>query len=407
MQVKLYPKHNKINPSFKGWDASRPLRYVVMTEPGHKGAISKSLSDIGKTCGFDVLLLSDRKLTRIEDVGFSNAFTTEALSAVKKLKDMFVRTIGVSQWAQDEITLTPNGNAFSCLNIDMFLNEVARKFSCTPNSSGAMPEGGNLFFIKGKKGYELLVGKSDKNMFFNWDTQDLKLRKSIDIEKLKQNFGVRKITFLPEMDYHLDLFIRPLDDKRILLTDDSKTIEVLDNAILKIKQKIKSSNSSYDKEYFQFILQRIFTTKRKFLEEISKNPSSEKINKIEKILKNNNFEIIRVPGRLYSVSDDKFLQHDYNFMNAIVTKNKDGELVYITGASSIDYQVGLTEEMCQKLGFSFQQAFAESISDYVKPKNVHFISGEENEIQEKLTSYKGGLHCLGIEIPDLFSLIQC
>jgi hypothetical protein len=46
------------------------------------------------------------------------------------------------------------------------------------------------------------------------------------------------MTILPQMDYHLDLFIRPLDKKRILVADDRKTLNVLKEGVQKLHNYI-------------------------------------------------------------------------------------------------------------------------------------------------------------------------
>ena len=72
----------------------------------------------------------------------------------------------------------------------------------------------------------------------------------VDYSKLQENFGVKKITFLPQMDYHLDLFIRPLDNKRVLLTDDSLTLKMLETGICKFEEAIKNCKDFNKKERY-------------------------------------------------------------------------------------------------------------------------------------------------------------
>ena len=44
--------------TFNGWDASKPLKALVMTSPGF--SIAKQLKQLGKTLDFDVFILSFR-----------------------------------------------------------------------------------------------------------------------------------------------------------------------------------------------------------------------------------------------------------------------------------------------------------------------------------------------------------
>jgi hypothetical protein len=89
--------------------------------------------------------------------------------------------------------------------------------------------------------------------------------------------------------------------------------------------------------------------------------------------------------------------HKYknNFSNAIVTE-KDGELVYITNEALLDDEIGLTEDIINKIGFSTKQYFMDSIKEFVKPENIHFIS---KDTTKELFKYLGGIHCTGAEIP--------
>ena len=62
--------------------------------------------------------------------------------------------------------------------------------------------------------------------------------------------------------------------------------------------------------------------------------------------------------------------------------------------------LGLTDEISQKIGFSFEKSFINSISKYVKPNKIYFIKGDNNFVaDEMLTIYQGGIHCACTEIP--------
>ena len=116
------------------------------------------------------------------------------------------------------------------------------------------------------------------------------------------------------------------------------------------------------------------------------------------------FKPILVPARFYNVTGEKeeeqSLQHICNYINANVYKNKKNELVYITNKSNIDSMLGLTDEISQKIGFSFEKSFINSISKYVKPNKIYFIKGDNNFVaDEMLTIYQGGIHCASTEIP--------
>ena len=392
MQISNY-KHQSIN-NFKGYSADTPIKSLIMVEPGHKCAIAKELGSIGKDAGFDVFVFTLNKLENIDNIG------TPPIEPKSKQKP-FLRDLNVSQWIQDHILQSPQKKIIiNDKTYEMLAEATNTKNNLSGIKSIRSPEGGNMYFVKNHKGeYELYVGKDDKRYFFNKEAETNNL---VDYSKLQENFGVKKITFLPQMDYHLDLFIRPLDNKRVLLTDDSLTLKMLETGICKFEEAIKNCKDFNKKERYKLIAKLLKKEARLFTEAIKENVSHSKTpEKTEKILKNNNFEVLKIPGRLFSVDENLVLVHKFNFLNAIVTKNKNGELVYMTGKSDIDEKLGITPEIAKEVGFSIQDYLTNSVSKYIKKENIHFVSGIENELQDKLTQCKGGLHCITTEIVDI------
>ena len=86
-------------------------------------------------------------------------------------------------------------------------------------------------------------------------------------------------------------------------------------------------------------------------------------------------------------------------MNAIITKNKKGEMVYISNKSDFDKRIGLTPEIIKESGFSFEKEFVNSLKPYIKEENVYFLEGKNGEIQDSLENLAGGIHCLTMEMP--------
>ena len=84
-----------------------------------------------------------------------------------------------------------------------------------------------------------------------------------------------------------------------------------------------------------------------------------------------------------------------NFINAIVSKNSEGKLDYITNAPLLDKEMGITPEIEEKTGFSTKNMFLESISPYIDKENVHFIS---EKLTERLFKFFGGVHCTAVEM---------
>ncbi len=207
-------------------------------------------------------------------------------------------------------------------------------------------------------------------------------------------YGTNKVIILPQMDYHLDLFIRPLDNKRVLLADDEMSVDILYKGLNKLKQDFYNTEI-YNKMH-NFI--KLFETS------ILMNKRAQ-ADEIEEILENNGFEVIRVPGRVYETDtnsiEDDFLKQYCNFINANALPNRFGDLVYITNKSNINELLGLTPELSQIIGFSFEEEFIKSISEYIDPEHIYFIDGDNHFISKTmLTGYQGGIHCACSEIPE-------
>lgn len=249
--------------------------------------------------------------------------------------------------------------------------------------------GGNIFIVKDGRQDCVFVGE---NELAKYDTEDIQAM-----------YGVKKVIILPQMDYHLDLFIRPLDNKRVLLADDRLSITTLYKGLNKLKQYINMNpfedNQKYKEAY------------NKMLKFINGFESEARLNKraqtdeVEKILTDNGFNVIKVPGRIYEIEfdgeKDNFLKQYCNFINANALKNKFGELVYITNKSNIDELLGLTPEISEAIGYSFEQEFINSISPYIDPEHIYFIDGDKNFISRvMLREYQGGIHCVCSEIPE-------
>ncbi|MCM1338822.1 MAG: hypothetical protein NC191_04040 [Muribaculaceae bacterium] len=233
--------------------------------------------------------------------------------------------------------------------------------------------GGNIFITKNGKRDEILIGQDELKKF--------------SIQEIKKMYGVKKVITLPQMDFHIDMFIRPLDKKRILLADDNMSLDILNEISKKLPNRPK-------------LRQRIerYATIFENMKARNKLPQTDEI---EKILKENNYEVIRVPGRIYTTLNTN-LMHHLNFMNANVLINNDGELVYITNKSQMNEILGLSKKIISEIGGSFEEYFTKIISKYVSPKHIYFVSGNRNYLPKKLLpDFNGGIHCACAEIPNL------
>lgn len=254
--------------------------------------------------------------------------------------------------------------------------------------------GGNYYFAKNKSGKELaLVGKNELDKFSD--------------EIIKNMLGTDNLVFVPQMDYHMDLFLRPLDKGRVLLTDDRLTKKMLVDGFNKIKNAAVQLNQQNRMDELKkleepFVQLGIYT---RGIDDIINSNNFAQTDETAKVLEDAGFEVIRVPGRLYEtrtsgLKNGVFLIQLFNFMNANVLPNKNGDLIYITNKSDIDENTfSITPEIEKLTGFSVQKTFIEALKPYIKEQNIYFISGDNNVMSENLKKYQGGIHCMCAEVP--------
>lgn len=352
--------------TFKGYDARRFKGFLMCT---NSYGIAEEMRQIGEKEGF--------KIFGVKEDGFFKWKCFEGLPSKKR----------GNVWAQDLWSIAAGRLLaqipdFLTLSIKKFFNldgnftqNVLRQ--CQKN---AHIEGGNIFLIKGDE-KEVLIGENELKDF-----------KISDIEGM---YYTPKITVVPQMDFHLDLFMRPLDKKRILLTDDNLTLRVLQNIYSKLSKNPNKYIDAMDKVAAMI---KEFKTALRFNTYAGTDD-------VAKVLKTNRYSVVRVPGRVFTLgektSEDGNLlpQHYCNYMNADVLRNQDGQLVYITNKSKIDDMLGLTPEIIQETGCSFEKIFIDCISQYIDKEHIYFVSGKNDFISNLLYNYQGGIHCLNTEVP--------
>lgn len=366
---------------FSGYDA-RPLRGFLMNS-NYKG-IASELASIGEKHGFDVFfidkkavnivtdkLLPDDKLsgswaqdfwsfTRkgflfYEDGGYERIirdyFNIKNNTFQNKVKEnleipllskylKFLKSIPLINRDGLEYAILPDEmtKTIKLFSKDLLNSEILKTLKNYKElMSRSHVAGGNFFIVKGKGGKdELIVGSKELSKFSQ--------------SELKKMYGVKNIHILPQMDFHLDMFIRPLDNGRILVADDKKVVQLFQKGIQSIYDYTRREyeNAGVMKTPFLNLGAYLF----RFKKIIENNPLPD-CDSIVKKLESEGFIPIRVPGRFYQLSinksnsnsQDYLLTHFANFINSNVIKNKNGELVYITNKSVIDRELGLTPEI--------------------------------------------------------------
>ena len=349
-------------------------------------------------------------------------------------------------WAQDYITVMDT-RAILFDNTRDFLKRTLRASAEGLSKVLKMPtiksephlRGGNFYICEVNGIKKLLVGDNKANIY----PQDL----------FKQIFGVEEICALPRLDWHLDLFVRPLDNGNVLVADYTKTLEGLNKGLENLRKHHSRTDITQDqKAQLESIIDKLETEIAKWdiTEKFAQYKPQTTTSEIIKTLTDSGFNPIPVPGTHYYLepiknpnkekellnnfasnmqnlkelaeSHSTDIQHrvkkyielktfevsqnqnigielenlyDNNFINAIVTKNQNGELVYVTNASLLDRKLGITPEIEELTGFSTKKMFIESLNPYIKPENIHFI---DEKLTEQLFKFMGGIHCTAAEI---------
>lgn len=355
--------------SFKGYDARR-LKALCLTF--NKNNIADELAEVGQKVGFDVFVASDKSLVRPQ---------------MLKLKDF--RWIVCDPWAQDIAAFTPENKIVSACKNYNYLKVLGAFFDKEPKLELITPQGGNFFYVKDTDGKDIVLsGKSNKGYMFH-------------STEIKDIYGVDKVDYIPQMDFHIDLFLRPLDNKKVLIADDNMTVNLLKKGVdIFAKLKENSGLNFLDKSVYSRILKKLNKALESFEDAIRTNRFA-KLDETEAVLKEKGYKVFRVPGRIYNIEFDKSdLKHELNYMNAIVTKDKNDKMVYITNKSLFDVSVGITPRIAERTGFSFEKEFVNILSNFVPKENIYFVSGKNDEIHWLLKKRSGGIHCLVTEVPE-------
>lgn len=363
---------NSINKnSFNGYDA-RPLKGFFMGSNSHN--LAREIQNIGYKEGFKV---------------FSKQKTSLQNNCGECIPDL-IPSNNTELWAQDVWTFLKNKLISNFNDTDNIT--ISNYFGIEKEASKEHVAGGNFFIVDNNGSDELFIGENSLNSL-----------QTLTIKDIEKKFNVKKVFVLPQMDFHIDLFMRPLDNKNILLADDNLTLKILEDGYEKLLDYISAKHAEDDpmatciKDCF---LSQIFKFRMMYNNNI--NPQADKI---AEIIKNAGYNPIRVPGRIYTVTNfaDKmlFLSHDCNYINAAVIKNENDEIIYITNKSNIDKMLGLETGFAKDFDFRFEKEFIKSIEPYVNPDKIYFVNGDNDYISKvMLKGMQGGVHCICSEIPN-------
>jgi len=354
--------------TFRGYDA-RPLKGLFLrytnTFPEDFEQVIYNLDSIGKKEGFELYIQ-----------GFSKIYNRMFKSLIKD--ELPIQNLDGSAWSQDHITFLP-GEILADEQILFKRNEkVANYFGLGLETDSQFVPGGNYFIVNNNGKKEVLLGRYHEDY----------------IEELKNEIGTESVKILPQSDFHLDLFIRPLKNKVVLLADD----KMLFNQISEVVDRIECDKTLMFDLKVRSVAEKLKEIKDCISDEMDKfEDNYDSLEDVQQALTDYGYKPIRVPGRCYvmrKLYGAWVPTHFLNYMNAIVHENKNGELVYITNKSGLNKCSFITDDISKKIGFDFETNFKNSVKDYIKPENIYFL-----DTKEFLQRGNGGIHCLTSEIP--------
>ena len=161
------------------------------------------------------------------------------------------------------------------------------------------------------------------------------------IKQIALELGVKEenITFIPQFDFHIDMYYRPLNNGQIAVPDYEAGISILKDFVKNIDKEIETNtkNSSSKNNNLQSQKQEYLNLITK-LEEI-KIKTETMVNDAENELSRAGYEIVKIPCFSDIDKGEKFgentVENNINFMNGICgTSLKTGDKFYITNTSS-------------------------------------------------------------------------
>lgn len=364
------------NISFTGYDA-RPLKGIFTRDGGFGksfyGLASQTAEILNKE-GVDVFIQTPKKILKNEfpdaKPNFSNFWP----------------------WVQDRLAFFPNKTIESkgFTQEDTNLKDIKEMFKLPIEEKYNHVEGGNYFFIKDGGKEVVLLGKEELSIKSPKSIQDF--------------FGKHKVITVSQPDFHLDLSIRPLNNKRILVNDPKMLLSELEKGINRAKDIFAKSNDSQ----LEGVIRKLNYLKEEILESDKQYNTPKRYKTLQQELKYNKFNVIKVPGLIVKPNSGgaicgnipSFLEdikYKMNFMNSIVHERADKSLVYVAGKSVLDEQLGLTPEIAEKIDFSFERIFKKSLNGIIAPDDIHFVG--DKTISNLLKNNDGSVHCLFAEIP--------
>ena len=269
------------------------------------------------------------------------------------------------KWAQDFKTIIEEYSKPTLIVNDRvdenFLDEMKYKYRIYGRYRDRIVTGGNSFIGKLPNGEKwMMLGEDELN--------------TKTFEYISREYGIKKenIYPIPQQNYHIDMFLRPIGYPYVLVDNPELT-----------REKFAKMNW-LEAPYEYLTLKQKF---EKFEQERSEHYYSAQ--DVSRALKKAGFIPIEIAGVFGS---------GINFMNAIINKHPDNKISYITNSSRCE------SDFISAFEKEFEKDLRQKIPNLDK---VYFVQGEgecdprtSNYLMDNLAYRGGGIHCMSLEEPD-------
>lgn len=339
-QPKTNPPTQKC--AFKGW-AAAPIKEIYL-QPNKLGNFKDFLLEMDTKCKkyFNIIVQLKEGLT-------------QDIESIKTDDQNRILNPLSSCWSQDnKIFINNNKLGFFPDSKDPHVaQQLAKNLNIETHRIASDTQGGNCYLGKKPNGETFaLVGE---------DALEYSSRKYV-----AESFGIKEenLKVISQPNFHIDMVVRPLTYPHVLVGDPDLTANL--------------AKKTYGEKKVEFI--NDFKS-NKYLDDDRETYS--KTDRTVKELEELGFKPIRVPGLIDG-------ERGVNFMNAIVHQQENGDLVYITNKTPIG----------EKNGVDFEELFKKDLQSKVPQiKDIIFIDAK-GLVQNCLTKYQGGTHCMVCEKPD-------
>lgn len=214
-------------------------------------------------------------------------------------------------------------------------------------------------------------------------------RKEAAKELIAKNLSVESenLYFVPQLDYHLDVFIHPGPGGSLFVQDHDMTKELFEN-ILKNKDQLNLSKEDLR------MLKRYHSRASKLAKHFRNMKE-----KTQAVLKQAGFNLIPTPGLFYDECQDSNYENmkNGNFLNAVTGWSPHTKRHYwITSGVTVG----------DRLGPVLMESFKEFLKAYQKDIEVYFIGNDPDNPKDyseamsflRDSTSKAGVHCLSFEL---------